>query len=77
MSDETLMRREDDRTMGRVLAKLESLDERMETLEAQIQDFRDVKNRGVGILLVLGTVLPAVGAFLWSLVKGKIGINIL
>lgn len=61
-------RREDDRTMGAVLAKLDMIEDRLESLESELQELRDVKNKGLGMLILLG----AIGTLLWSIVKDKV-----
>jgi hypothetical protein len=62
LGDNTLLRREDDRTLGAVLARLEMLDNRLERLEYEVQEFRDTKNKGLGMLMFLGAALPTFGA---------------
>lgn len=67
--DESLFRRESDRTLGAILAKLDQVERELAEVKAELQDLRDTKNKGLGVLLFAGSTIPVVGAIIWWLAQ--------
>jgi hypothetical protein len=69
MMDESMLRRESDRTLGAILAKLEIMEKDMAQMKDELQQIRDTKNQGLGMLLFVGATVPMLGAVVWWLAQ--------